>query len=379
LNYSDMIRRSFRSLKSGGLWGFAATTQAVRVVVLLAVLAATNAVGESGFLRAISAVYPGRPSTTAVAQLAYFGAVMLALVLSIPANLILEGGLTHLSDEVLSGRSAGTSDGWSVGLRQVGKVFVIQFVVGLIAFVAATVCAIPLVLAAVGGVALSAKSGTASSNPVPVIVGVCCGYLVFLVLLMLVALFTAAYGSLAIRYGIIGRRTAGDALGSAFKALRARKKNVFVFSLIQLGFGLVWGLVVGIVGFPIQLAMSAGQRATTLSHLLGAYAISGPLAIALMLPLAIFSYSMWTAFFRRMTGLDAAPAASYAPPGPAYPPHNGVYPPFPPSGPMMANTSMPTAPSEQAEPLPPQVGAETEQPGQGGGPVGGHDNPSEPA
>jgi len=387
LNYSDMIRRSFSSLKSGGLWGFAASTQAIRVIVLLAVLAAANAVGESGFLRAISAVYPGRPSTTVVAQLAYFSAVMLALFLSIPANLILEGGLTHLSDEVLSGRSAHTSDGWSVGLRQMGKVFVIQFVVGLIAFVAATVCAIPLVLAAVGGVAVSAKSGTASSNPVPLIVGLCCGYLVFLVLLMLVSLFISAYGSLAIRYGVIGRRTAGDALGSAFKAVRARKKNVFVFALIQLGFGLVWGLVAGIVGFPIQLAMNAGQRATTLSHLLGAYAISGPLAIALVIPFAIFSYSMWTAFFRRMTGLDAAPVPSYAPPGPAYPAQNDGYPPYPPSGPIMASAPattapmapVPTVPSEPTSAFPPQAGPEMSQPGQNSEPPGGQDTPSEPA
>ncbi|MDR3686291.1 MAG: hypothetical protein P4L93_04965 [Coriobacteriia bacterium] len=379
MNYSDMIQRSFRSLKSGGMWGFVASTQAVRVVVLLVVLASFNAVGESSFLRMASTVYPGHPSTAVVVQLVYFTAVVLASILCLPANLILQGGLTHLSDEVLAGRKARTSDGWRVGGRRFGRVFVIEFVVGLIAFVAAAVCSVPLVVAVIGGVAVAAKSGNSGLNPVPAIAGACCGYLVFFVLLILLALFTAAYGSIAVRYGVIGGRTSGDALGSAWKALRARKKNVFVFSLIQLGFGIVWAVIVGIVGVPVQIATAAGQKLPTLSHLLGAYAISGPLAIALVVPFVIFSYAMWTAFFRQMTGLDVAPTPMYAPPRPIHPADNNGYPQHPPAGPMMANMLLPTEPTQSASASQPRVEPGANQPGRDDGPAIGNDTPIEPA
>jgi hypothetical protein len=318
-----MIGRSFRSMKSAALWGFAVSATTARLVVMLVAIAGVYAVGGSGIDRMLEGVVPSSVGSAASVgtTLGYIGAILLASVVAIPIGLILQGGLTHLSDEVLAGRQARTSGGWSVGARRMGRVFLIELVVVLIGFALSLVSAIPLVVSIAGGAAIGASSGSGDFNPAPVVVGFCCGYLFFLILLVFTAMFLGAFGAIAIRYAIIGDRAAGDALGSAWKALRARWKNVFVFSLIQFGFGAVWVAAASIVAVPVQLATAAAQQEPTLRSMLAAYAINGPITAILAVPLIVFSFSMWTAFFRQITGLDAVDSLPpiYAPPGYEYP------------------------------------------------------------
>jgi hypothetical protein len=237
-----MIGRSFRSMKSAALWGFAVSATAARMVVMFATIAGVYAVGGSGIDRMLEGVVPSRFGSAASVgtTLGYLGAILFASVVAIPIGLILQGGLTHLSDEVLAGRQARVANGWGIGARRMGRVFLIQLVIVLVGFVLSLVSAIPLVLSVAGGAALGASSGSGDFNPAPLVVGFCCGYLFFLILLVFATMLLGAFGALAIRYAIIGDRTSGDALGAAWKALRARWKNVFVFSLIQFGFGAVW-------------------------------------------------------------------------------------------------------------------------------------------
>jgi hypothetical protein len=172
---------------------------------------------------------------------------------------------------------------------------------------------------------------------VPAIVGVCCGYLLFLLLLVVASIFLVALREIALRYALVGGRTAGDALGSAWKAIRARRKSVFVFTLILAGLTFVWLAMASIVLVPVGMATSPGafggaQGAETLGGLLGAYAISGPLTALLALPLMILASAAWTAFFRQMTGLDvvAAHPPTYAPLAHGYAPSAGVGGAYPP-------------------------------------------------
>jgi hypothetical protein len=343
MNYSDALNRSFRTLRSRALWGFAATVTGARVALMLVALASVYyGVGADGISRAVTSTpLWGMGTDAVVAQIGYFAAVAIGAVLAIPVNLVGLGGLTHLGDEVLSGRDARVGEGWTFGGQWIGRVFLIELATMLITLGVSLACLVPLVILAAGGVAgsvaMSTTSNSSMASAVPMIAGFCCGYLLFLLLLVLATIFVVALREIALRYALVGGRTAGDALGSAWKAVRARRKNIFVFALILMGLTLLWLAVASIVLVPVGMATSPGafggaQGAETLGGLLGAYAISGPLTALLALPLMIFASAAWTAFFRQMTGLDvvATNPPTYAPVAHGYAPSTGVggvYPP----------------------------------------------------
>jgi hypothetical protein len=343
MNYSDALNRSFRALRSPALWGFAATVTGARVALMLVALAGVYyGVGADAISRAVTSTpLWGMGTDAVVAQIGYFAAVAIGAVLAIPVNLVGLGGLTHLGDEMLSGHDARVGEGWTFGGQWIGRVFLIELATTLITFGVSLVCLVPLVILAAGGVAgsvvMSTSSNSSMASAVPMIVGFCCGYLLFLLLLVLATIFVVALREIALRYALVGGRTAGDALGSAWKAVHARRKNVFVFALILVGLTLLWLAAASIVLVPVGMATSSGafgsaQGAETLGGLLGAYAISGPLTALLALPLAIFASVAWTAFFRQMTGLDVAAAhpPAYSPLAHGYAPSagvGGVYPP----------------------------------------------------
>lgn len=339
--YSDILRRAFAGMKSGALWIFMLTATLLRMLVILITTGIVYfGVGTTGFQGMLPAFASGR-SAAIVPQIAYSTTVMLAALLALPISLIASGGAAHLSDEVLAGRTATSAQGWSAGLRNFGRVLVITLVIGLLMGVVVAVGFIPLILGIVAGIAGSARGG----SPVSLFAGVCCGYLLFFFVLMFAVFVFGAVQSIAIRYAVIGGRHAGDALSAAWKAFRARLKNVFVFSLIIVGITLVGLVILSVVLIPLEFAtgiahFGAAARATrTFGELIRSNMITTPVVALVMLPLTIFIALAWTAFFRQMTGLDVVqpPQPVYSPPAVGYAPDEaGTVPAYPPYGPPMA-------------------------------------------
>lgn len=377
MKYSDAISRAFRALKSGGVWGFAASAAGSMLVVLIVVVGGSVLALGGSLDNLLAKALPLATRTNgAGAFIVGFAAFLFALVFVIPLALIYHGGMVRVSDEAISGRGAHVAQGWETGFRRMGRTFGIDFVVGAIVLLAMLVALLPFVLAIV---ALSG-GGDNSARAVTGILGICGGYLVFLIVIIAVSLVASAWEALSIRYGIIGGRTAGDALGAGWGAFKARWKNVVLFALIALGFQYAYSLISSIILVPAEFvtmphvllssASSTPDPSVVLPEVARAYAVLIPLSFAIQLPWMVFYYNLWTAFFRQMTGLDVPPQPiqyGYPPPQPGapggappqpQPPEGWMPPPQPPAalqsplgpqpplGPPMAPAPTPPSPAE---------------------------------
>lgn len=344
MNYSDAISRAFRTLKSGALWGFVASTYAV--IVGLFVVAFALGIGAVGgtarVIQTFDTLSSSRTPTLhdfAPLLVLYLVAICVGL-LSVPIAVAQYGGSIHLADEVQAGREARVGGGWAFGFRRFWRVIGVELVVGLITFALFVVAIAPIVALAV----LSAKTnGNAGA-----IVGLVCGGMLLLLALIFGVFMISGLEAIAIRYALIGDRTMGDALSSGWAAFRARFKNVFVFILILIGFALVFSIVQSILNYVLQFALfgslvlsgagssSALDAGALLGRFLPAFAVIYLVELALAAALRLFQISMWTAFFRQMTGLDVPqPRPGYVPPhgyapGPAPMPPQGYPPATPP-------------------------------------------------
>lgn len=313
MRYSDAITRAFRALKSGGLWGFAATASvALLAVVAIPVLAAYFVLGPvlSGLFNGTSVGTGGGLVGAGQAVAASIG-FLVGLVLAIPLGLTYHGGLVHLSDEAIAGREARLGDGWSFGARRMGRTFAVDFVVGFTLFLVTLVAMVPFIVAAA---LLIPASGNSTGGAVGAVVGICGGYLFLFLVILAAGVVIMGWAALAIRYALIGGRTSGDALSSGWRAWRARWKSVVVFALIAIGLQYAYSFVSSIVIVPAELVLMphaffpAGQDpSAAVPELLRGYAVILPLSIALYLPWTVYLQNLWTAFFRQMTGLDVPP------------------------------------------------------------------------
>jgi len=285
----------------------------------------------------------------AIVGTALFFVGVIYWVLSIAA----QGGLVHAVNEAAEGRQPSLGPAWRVGFSKWGRVFMISFVLGL-----------PLVVLGMAMVAMLLASGfsafslTQGENAAGgALVGfMCCGFPLFLVLMVAGALIISILVQLAVRYGVLADFTFGRAIVQAWNDLWA-KKGAFVFWLVMLLPGMAYGLVALLFllpfGVPAVLLIVDGNY--SVGALLGVLAF-----LMLLVPGAIygtFVSASWTVFFRRMTGMEAVPAR--VPSGPQYPvaPSPGA----PPAAPAPYVTYAPTPPP--APPIPEQPPAPQTPPG----------------
>jgi len=367
MNYSDIISRSFRTLGRGSIWAFMVSVLGV-VFLGLAVIMGAALVAAGGSDAVGSLVSAIRDNSTPDASvvglfLAFGGALFLFGIFSIPLELIGYGGLIHQTSEVMAGRSATVGGAWSFGARRMGRVFAIEFVIGALALGLILVGTIPLVAGIVAAVGKNAGAGVA---------GICGGILLLLVAVIAVIML-GGFEALAIRYALIGDRSAGDALSAGWSAFRARFGSVLAFLLIVFGFSIVVSMVQSFVDFvarftvlgtsgimfaPSAEFLSSGE----IRSIAAMFAISYVIAFVFGMVLRIFQASMWTAFFRQMTGLDAPlPTAAdrysgYTPTHPAsYQPPTAAAPGYPPMAPTLGYPPMAPGPAypPPAPPAPP--------------------------
>jgi hypothetical protein len=297
--------------------------------------------------------------------LVLFGFVM--LIISVAAR----GGLIHLINEAEEGRPVAARDGWRVGFAKWWRVFGVGFLAGLPSLVLA------LFIAGIlgAGVVMAIRTGsfsTVGSRLIGTFVGGGCLILVLGLVAVFLGVVLSIAAELGLRYVVLQDHGAIEALKEGWHDLWS-KRGAFLMWLIQVGIGIAYGIIVAIVGAVLIIP-------GVLAGIAGAWAVTGVMvgiaAIVLIVPssaYAAFFHAVWTIFFRKMTGMEPAPAVAAPMPGGSYPmmppppyPPAPVAPQQPPMAPPMAPMAppMPEAqvPEAMPAPMPPTPPSEEQPP-----------------
>jgi hypothetical protein len=276
-----------------------------------------------------------------------------------------QGGLIHLANEAEEKREVRGGDGWRVGFKHWGRIFAIDFLIGLPILLAVLIFLIVfgaslfgIITGAVGlekvATATAGAAGLASG-----IIGLCCASLALIVASFAYSVIFGTAGQLALRYAVLEDRGAIESLKAGWRDVWAKRGAVgwfFTIWLVTILYGIALGIVLTIFIIPMAVMVIAG-------NITGAVGIGLVMGLVSMLPAAVFGAYVscgWTLFFRRMTGLDQAAVPPYVGgyPPPAAP--NGGFPPAPPMtgyappaagyAPPMASDFTAEAPAPGADP-----------------------------
>lgn len=322
------------------------TTELAAVVLL--VVGLTVGVALAGGPSALGRLMDGS-ATPSAADLATFVTVLvgvsLAGLLSVPVAVIGYGGLIHLTDRAQAGLSSTVREGWAFGLRRLGRTLAIELAYGAAATALMLATMLPLV-AIFAGVAVGSDAAAATGA----IVGIC-GFSIMMLLAVAALYLLSGLEALAIRYALIGDRTAGDALRAGWVAFRVQFKSVLLFVLILIGFGMIVYVVQSVVNVGVQffvtgstlISDSGPTSASTelLSRIIPIFILAYLVTFTLALVMRVFQTAMWTGFFRQMTGLEPLSPIPADNPDSHRPTGLGGY--IPPEAPV---PPAPTAPAE---------------------------------
>ncbi len=278
---------------------------------------------------------------------------LLWLVLSLAA----QAGLVWEVNGAEEGRPVSLGEGWSVGFHYWGRVFLVGLVLMLPVVLLVLILGFSIVLAVVVPIVQNASPAW------PAVAGIVFAGILAVPVFIVLGFVLGNMYLLAVRYLAIEDRSAMDAVRASWHALRHRLKDVFLMWLITLGLGIAFGFALAIpvatiaIGIGITAAVGVWPVAVLLGGLL--------LVVVIVLSAAwnTFTSAMWTIFFRRLTGRDAAynqwvwstqQGYGVAPQGGYYPP--GTYPggaPSPAAPPMAGYISPAQEAPPPAEPPPP--------------------------
>ena len=339
MDYFDVIKRALKvTWKYKALW------------VLGFFLSSGGGGGTSGY----SSPMTGDTSTgevpTAIADLFYWFEVnWLPVLLLVSAVAIFfmvfsvaaQGGIVHLVNEAEENREVRLLDGWRVGFQYWGRTFMLGLVAALpILLLIGALFAMIVPLTIAGDSAITDGGAFA---------GLCCGLPLIVIVMIAAGVVISIVQTLALRYGVLQDVSFGQALILGWKDFTG-KRGAFVFMLVMIIPGMVYGAVAGVIALlfalPAGIALSSGSYATGIS-----------LIILLMLILLVpgsaygaFQSAAWTIFFRRMNGLELALGGTVAPPV-----HNDFLPPPPiPAAPMAPQVPGVPAPPVMPEPPAPE-------------------------
>jgi hypothetical protein len=300
--------------------------------------------------------------------LAQYGALILVGLLAaavvgllfMVVALAARGGLIHLVNEAEEGRPVKLGDGWRAGFSKWGRLFGVSFLAALPILII-----VAIVLAIIGASAFSAFQAYTASGSTQTLArsfaGPLLGASCFVIILLIAAAFLGVVlsiaASLGLRYVMLEDRRAVASLKQGWDDLWT-KRGAFVMFLIVTAVGIVFGIVVGVVGGIAAVT----ARVLSGTRVIGATAsLAGLVALLLIVPASIYGTfidAVWTIFFRRMTGLQAAPALQVAAPQ-IYPEAGTYIPPAPPMPPVPAppvppvSVPAPPAPFDPSDVPPP--------------------------
>lgn len=365
MKFGDALKRAFSALKSGTFWGFSATAfLAMLVPFALGGIVMWLAPWRSPVDELLALGSPDTVSDAALFHtlIGFSGAFLIGAVLGLPIFYAAHGGLVHAADETLGGTRVRVGEAWAFGWKRFFRTLGTDILVGLV--VSVGILAVLAVLALfVGGGFLALGRG---DNPVAGIGAFCLGELVYLISVFALVLFSQALEGISIRYALVGGRTSGDSVAAAWTAMKARKRDVFLFALIMLGLAYAYQTVTSVVLVPVYLmalpwsdmaSTSDAASAATAARIMQVMYVLYPAIFVLLAPFMVFQYAAWGAFFRQLTGLDIpadeSPATPYAS-STLPPPLPAPLAPLPPSfGPAEQPAPAPFSPEPPAGGLPP--------------------------
>jgi hypothetical protein len=290
------------------------------------------------------------------------GVAFLALIIGIAwfaVSIAANGGLVHLVNEAEEGRAVRAGLGWRAGFRNWWRVFAILVLLFLPVIILGIMAFLVVVFTAVA-------AGGGEEAIFAILTSLCCVMIVAIIVGLILAFIITILGTLGIRHAVLDDLGPIDALKQAWNDLRTRFKDVFLMWLITIGIGIGYGLAVGMIALGFGVGMFVAFLAGALWAAAG---IGFLLFLALLIPNAIYSTyisSVWTLFFRQMTGRDTVAARpAYRPPPAVQPTGAGApgYPPPPPSQtpPSQAPSGYPP-PAPRTEPAPPRPPAAPQPP-----------------
>jgi hypothetical protein len=286
------------------------------------------------------------------------------------------GGLIHLVNEAEEGREVRVGLGWHAGFAKWWRVFAVGFLADLPAGILAFIMAVIVAIAVVGAIAASGgNSSNVGAAVVTAVTGTCCLLAVFIIAAIAVGLIFGIVKELAFRYAVLEDRPIMESLKAGWRDLWG-KRGAFTMYLFMVAVGFVYGIVVGVVALvmivPAALMMAFGNVfGGGFLIFLGVLVMIVPTAVY-----ATFYHTVWTVFFRAMTGVAPMPkqVAGYpaapgvpmtapeapappAPLAPPAPPYVAPEPPVPPAPPA-PEPPAPLAPEPPAPEVPPSPDAE---------------------
>ena len=259
------------------------------------------------------------PDTAGVVMFSGVAALMgLALI---PLFLLFHGGAIHLANEALSGRPVRFGDGFAAARRRFGAI------AGFETMFAGILFGIGLVFAVLFGVmivSVLAASDVGSEEAIIGVIGMfCCLYAVMLTLGTALTLIIQGVEAVGARAAVLSGRTGSEAFKDAWQILRRQFKSLIVMGLIAMG--IMWGYsaVSSVVLTPLQFMISPQMYSMdpmVMDDPSAFFGVFGFMYVIIMIaslvlnfPLAVYTYLMWTAFYRQLVRIAPAERAVPAP------------------------------------------------------------------
>jgi hypothetical protein len=232
-----------------------------------------------------------------------------------------QGGLVHLVNEAEERRAVRAADGWKVGFRLWGRVFLLDFLVGLpilfLVLVFVLIFGASVASLVVGAAGAQDAAATAVAGIGAGIIGIVCGAGLLIVVSFAYALVIGPVSQLALRYAVLEDRGAWTSLKAGWRDLWGKRGAFAMFVALWLtgmAYGIALAALMMVFLIPTVVLAIAG-------NVVGVVAVVTAMALTAMVPGAVygaFQSAAWTIFFRRMTGREvvvmAAPLAPAAPP-----------------------------------------------------------------
>jgi hypothetical protein len=223
-----------------------------------------------------------------------------------------QGGLVHLVNEAEERREVRAGDGWKVGFRLWGRVFLLDFIVGVPVLVMVLIFAVvfgaSVVSLIAGGANIEKAAAAATAGIGAGLAGVCCGAFLLVVASFAYSLIIGPVSQVALRYAVLEDRGAWDSLKAGWRDLWAKRGAFMMFVVVWLA-NLVYGIALAVLLMILIVPALVLTMTGNVPAAVGIIVLAGLVA---MLPGAIFgafSSAAWTIFFRRMTGREVMAAA----------------------------------------------------------------------
>ena len=292
------------------------------------------------------------------------------------------GGLVYAVNEIESGRPFTLGASWRAGFSRWWRLLGLSILLALPVFLL-------LLLVVFGVIAPLLPSILSHTSPNgAVFVPVCGVVAIGIPALIVVGLILGIMYVLGVRFVMLHGLGVIDSARESWLAFRTRFKDTALMYLINLGLNIAAGIVLAIplviigvaVAIPAVISAVAGHWAQFAAALGLAFAIVTPISLLFTAIWGTFTSSLWTIFYRRLTGMEVLAPIAPAYPPPSYPPPPSAgfgppsappawAPPPPPGPPAWTPPAPPRAPSPPAPPAPHAPGQTA--PGQTEGPEGG--------